>query len=400
MDLILPSGLTLLSSTADPTPYPAWDSGTAYVAEDYVSVSNFVAHIRYRAVVANTSKDPESTSGYWTLPKAVQPWDNKTKWLKGTLVYLTAGASGHHEYKARSDNVNKSPDTNPTYWTDVGEIDLWGDGTPYLKDDQVVVLRALADREYIAVASTTNQFPPDYPAVWFERGVANPFKILDNAILSKTTGETTLTTSVRVEGPAHALVLLGLENVVSVDVSVEFAGEPVYSQTHPVASTGETSSWTEYFFSEVDVSDAFYLQIPGWYYDAILSITLNGDTDDQIAVGQIVVGELTYLGDTQYGVNFGIKDYSRKEANDWGEITLVQRSYAKTMQVTLEIAKERMNAVYQKLTDARALPCVYNANNYGGTDTSYVLYGFYTDFSTVVQDYENVTCSIDIEGLT
>lgn len=99
----------------------------------------------------------------------------------------------------------------------------------------------------------------------------------------------------------------------------------------------------------------------------------------------------------QVGARIGIQDYSRKETNEYGDIVLVQRAFAKKANFTMMVDNRLLDSTIEILSEVRAVPCVWiGVDEYSST----VIYGFYKDFEVVIS-YSNFSdCSIEIEGLT
>jgi hypothetical protein len=207
--------------------------------------------------------------------------------------------------------------------------------------------------------------------------------------------------SFRVDGPMERLALIGLDNVLSATIEVIYNDDVVYSDTVSTLSSSQSASWTEYFFGDLESAVNKTIVIPGWYDSGVVNLTLSTNVDEQLGCGSVIVGQGKYLGLTQYGIDFGIKDYSKKTTNEWGDTYLVQRSFAKMTRASLEVDDGQLAGVYRALANLRATPCVFNFNNYEDTqDETYISYGFYTDFSTVVENWGNTICNIEVEELT
>lgn len=398
MHVVEPSELTLVSSTAIVSAYPEWSSGTSYVPEQMVLVSNYIQHIGYTALSTQTVKNPLTTSGFWSSLGTVSLWNANTTYAVGDRVYLATGTDGHTEYKCRISCKNITPPST-SYWTAVGDILEWDVATAYVTGARVFYAVPYPPKEYIALLSNVAKFPPDNPTEWFDTGVANPHRLIDTLLSTRTEDTTEFTTAVKAAGFVDTFALFDLYNVYQVEITINSSDIDVFHETYSVGGFDSISTWSDFFFSTPESNSSFQVSIPAYFPDPLITLTFSGGEGETIGVGHVVVGRRVYLGDTQYGVNIGIIDYSRKDRNDWGEAILLQRSFAKTLSGTLEIAKEDLDFVTRKLSSLRAIPCVYDANYDGGEVESLRVFGFYTEFSNVWQDYENVLCNFTIEGL-
>ena len=97
------------------------------------------------------------------------------------------------------------------------------------------------------------------------------------------------------------------------------------------------------------------------------------------------------------GARVGIQDYSRKERNDFGDVMVVERAFAKRASFSLLLAAGEVDALYQFLSEVRASPCLWiGSNRYEST----TVYGFYKNFDIVISYYDYSDCELELEGLT
>lgn len=95
-----------------------WDSGTAYITNDYVYYGSIV----YQAIVGNTNKVPLNNLAYWKpLGKNTPEWNILSIYSINDYVYL-----GNEIFKSRiNSNVGNTPSTSPTDWEVAGLTDAW-----------------------------------------------------------------------------------------------------------------------------------------------------------------------------------------------------------------------------------------------------------------------------------
>jgi hypothetical protein len=117
-------------------------------------------------------------------------------------------------------------------------------------------------------------------------------------------------------------------------------------------------------------------------------------------IGEIVMGNIQSIGLSQYGASSGIISYSQKITDEFGNTTVVKRNIAKKMQVTSDILKVDINRVQSLLYSLESVPCVWIASADSGYSEPLIVYGFYKDFSNVIDYPSHSKCTIDIEGLT
>ncbi len=100
------------------------------------------------------------------------------------------------------------------------------------------------------------------------------------------------------------------------------------------------------------------------------------------------------LGTTETTPTIGMTDFSRRVTDDFGVTTVVERGFSRRMSVELGLPFDTVDAVHRRLSDLRASPALWVA------DDRYVwlsLYGFYKDFDVdlAVPPLSRVTLTID-----
>lgn len=100
------------------------------------------------------------------------------------------------------------------------------------------------------------------------------------------------------------------------------------------------------------------------------------------------------LGTTEATPTIGMTDFSRRVTDDFGVTTVVERGFSRRMSVKLGLPFDTVDAVHRRLSDLRASPALWVA------DDRYVwlsLYGFYKDFDVdlAVPPLSRVTLTID-----
>ena len=162
-----------------------------------------------------------------------------------------------------------------------------------------------------------------------------------------------------------------------------------------VFDDAESYNWYTYFFSELSLPDTYVLLNIPYFENSLLRVTLYGTS---IEIGTMVFGKAVDLGDTQWGLELGIRDYSTKETDDFGIITILERDYSKTMSCDMFFEHSKLRGIFKFLASIRATPIVWIGSSESTFDAT-VIYGFYTDFSIVLRDYGGSFCSLEIEGL-
>jgi hypothetical protein len=104
------------------------------------------------------------------------------------------------------------------------------------------------------------------------------------------------------------------------------------------------------------------------------------------------------LGYTQYGSSVGLRDYSIKETDEYGNIVLTERSFSKKMTANIMVDNYNFNKVNNLLTDIRTTPSVFIGSEDSRFNQS-IVFGYYKEYSVVISYPTMSMCSLEIEGL-
>jgi len=268
-------------------------------------------------------------------------------------------------------------------------------GTTYTAGTRVVYTGSI----YASLqAGNLNHTPDTSPTWWALVGPDNKHAMFDQQTGTATTAGTSLTV-VLATGTIDSFALINLEaDVVTLTVRDGLAGAIVYQQTVGLSGSVITS-WYDWFFLDplLKRTQVVFRDIPPYFNS---HCTLEFVSSDVISVGAAVWGSVTNLGGTNYGATAGIIDYSRKETDEFGAVTLVERAYSKRLTASVNVENYNLNRVQQLLYSIRAKPCVWIASDNPTYEEALVVYGFYRDFTTNISYPSYSLCSLEIESLS
>jgi len=280
--------------------------------------------------------------------------------------------------------------------TNVTEADyaVWAAGTTYALDARVIKSHKVWQS---LQAGNVGQDPLLQPTWWVEVGPTNRWKCLD---LSSTTQTALSANSYYEFTPGQAINGVALVNVANIGTVRVRLTDPdfgvVYDQTTSLGGVPTQANWYAWFFDTRVQQTAFVATDLPSYPNAVLRIDLGSGSGG--LVGALIIGQVRSMGlGIQQGARLGIQDYSRKERNDWGDTVLVQRAYAKRLQLNTLVPSDELDNVYRTLAEMRASPCLWIAST---RYASLTVFGFYQDFEINIQYAAYADCSLTIEGLT
>lgn len=272
-------------------------------------------------------------------------------------------------------------------------VATWLVGTTYAIGAKVQYI----DKIYESlVGSNVGNQPNTSPTQWLDLGADNRRAMFDALVNSQTTATTSFTTVVK---PLVAFNSLAYLNIVgaTLDITIRdgLAGPITYTRSIPLDDT-LIVDWYMYFFEPFDLkTDVILTDIPVYNTSHITTVITGVGT---VAIGAMIYGTQYSLGNTQYGATIGIKDYSVKTTDAFGNTSFVQRAYSKRMDADVMLNNSNLNFVHRLLSDIRAIPVVWI-----GSDAEdfkpLVMFGYYRDFNISIPYPTYSMCNISIEGL-
>jgi hypothetical protein len=252
---------------------------------------------------------------------------------------------------------------------------VWGAGIAYALGGRVI--RAGSHRVFESLtAGNVGHDPLASPAQWLDVGPTNRWSMFDEALGTLTTAAGGTIVMTFDSNAAEAVALLDVA-ADAVQVEVFAPGEivPEYDRTIPANGGAVT-----------------FLDLPAIEGTVRVTLTAAGE----ISVGTLLIGELIGLGITEASPTAGITDFSRKQVDDFGEVTIVQRAWAKRMAARALIRTDAIDVTADRIASVRARPVLWIGGE--GLD-SITVYGFFRDFSIEVGETVS-KLSLSIEGLS
>jgi hypothetical protein len=101
------------------------------------------------------------------------------------------------------------------------------------------------------------------------------------------------------------------------------------------------------------------------------------------------------IGHCLYGVDIGIVDYSRKERDVFGEITLIERGYTDLVSFPVEIATADAEQIKNYLSSKRAVSATYIGDS--SLSVTHVI-GYLNEFEITLDNWKTSTLLLEVEG--
>lgn len=286
------------------------------------------------------------------------------------------------------------PSGGVLYTTATDSTAAWVAGTTYVAGVQVQYDRS---RYQSLQASNIGRQPDTSPTWWARLGPANNWAMFDDQVSTQTVQAAGPLRVALQTGAMDALAVLGVEaDRVRLVVQDGAGGPVVYDQVQGMAADAVTS-WFDYFFNDPTYrrTQALFQGVPP-FGSSVATLTFSGSA---VKVGQVSYGRVRSIGGLRYGARAGIKDFSRKDTDEFGVTTFVRRANSKYLTGTLEVEKTAINQVHNLLTSLTATPVVWIGSEDVYYSDTLLVYGFYRDFYASI-DYPTLSIySLEIEGL-
>ncbi|MCO8160720.1 hypothetical protein NJC38_00895 [Pseudomonas sp. 21LCFQ010] len=269
----------------------------------------------------------------------------------------------------------------------------WSSATRYAIGARVISNH----RIYEALVENSNRDPATdtlQPPAWLDTGATNRWRMFDDKLESLTTNPGTITVTIKPGAVVNSIAMFNVSGK-SVLLQMVDAGEGVvYSKTVTLVDAGVTN-WYDHFFLPVELrTDLVLLDLPA-YGSANIVVTVDAGAE-QAAVGHFVVGAQQELGTALYGTSVGINDYSIKKVDDFGNTTVVRRSYSNRADFDIVLDTPTVGRVRRLLAEMRATPVVWiGEESYEAT----ILFGYYKDFTLVFSGPSVSEGSISVEAI-
>lgn len=401
LKVLKPSTPTFVSSTvAEPAssdPANAWAVGNAYASGDTVYVIGTELwpwcsrHRTYECTAAHQGTTTSSSTVTMTIAvPCVVSWTAHGK-ANGTAVVFTTTAA-----------LPTGLTVGTTYYVSGAAADTFNVAATI----GGAAITTTGTQSGTHTCKTTSTAPSERLTgsnpLWIDRGPTNRHAMFDSIVSTGTslvtsTSQPAMLVTVS-PGICNGVATMDVTGVSSVTCEMFDGATLVYTETSTVDNTF-ISNWYEYFFEPYDVfTDLVFGPLPP-YPSATVRLTFTPTAvGATVSCGAALYGNTVELGEVEYGATAGITDYSRKETDEFGITTLVERGFSKTASYTIQVATSQLRRVFSTLAALRATPAVWIASD----DVDFTplnAFGYPKDWGVNVQYYGYAAFSIEIEGL-
>lgn len=287
--------------------------------------------------------------------------------------------------------------------TDAVDGVAWNNTTTYSEGQKVRYNHV----SYKSVVNSNTGNQPDLTYTgddpkWMMLGATMPYRMLDDYQETQTVAPVgqDLTFSVSFV-LADSFAFLNIQGG-SMEIEIVDDNEVIYEQDVELIDDIQSLSLYEYYFMPIttSISDPFVNTSLPLCINATMNVTIHpaGDTD-AVSLGHVVVGRARYIGETKYGAEVALTDYSRKDIDAFGYVTFVRRSYSKNATLNLYVSPSLVNGVTEFLSDVRATPILVEGGNSDVGFEALSIFGWIEDWRTVYTGPNENELSVEVQGL-
>lgn len=233
-------------------------------------------------------------------------------------------------------------------------------------------------------------------AWWLDVGPTGRWAMFDGIVDTASTAASSITVVLQ---PGVRFDSLGIIAGIGSRVRVRMldGATVVYDQTKRLASTSIRSMSAYFFAAETLAGELVFENLPR-YLNGTVEVTITGS--GTVAIGVLAIGTLHDIGVTEKGASASRTSYSRKDTNDFGVTTLLQRPSAKLASLKLILPRSDTRRVDQLFKTLDAVPCIC----IGSEDTidfgPLVIFGWLGEFRILYEYAVYAVCNVDFKGLT
>lgn len=287
-------------------------------------------------------------------------------------------AATHRVYESLiANNVGNDPAATTGAWLDIGPTNRW----------------AMFDQ---ALGSVTTASEPI--AVTLRPGAAvSGLAILDTTAATVRAQASGYDRTVAVTDGAGSALFLDLAAAAGDSITVTFTPLGKGAQIRPWddrATWEDSVTWRDTIGGTSTAEPPSWDDAGGWRDTTGWQDTRIGD--GTVSIGTLMVGRLRPLGITEGSPTSGITDFSRRETDDFGEVAIVPRAWAKRMAAKALIRTDAVDQVVGRIAAVRAVPSLWFAD---ASIDSLTVYGFFKDFSIDVGETLSML-ALSIEGFS
>jgi len=273
----------------------------------------------------------------------------------------------------------------------------WSAGTTYALDDLVILASTHRIYRSLVGSNLANNPATDDGTNWLDSGATMRWRLFDTVVGAQSAADGGFSVVIQIDSDT-LINSIAAFNVIASSIRIVVT-DPidgvVYDVTTELASTSEIDDWYDWFYKPLKLTTNFAVTDIPAYVGAAVTVYFIGT--GIVSCGELVLGTVEEIGTTGAGARPGVRDYSVKEQDVFGNYDITARTNSKRANLEVLVAANQIDTVFTLVTELLATKVVLiGSDTYG----CLIIYGFPAAFEPSI-DFEDATLmSFEFEGLT
>jgi len=292
-------------------------------------------------------------------------------------------------------NLAKIPSESPKYWLIVEVLTEYTTATFSVG----ALVKVTGDKAiYKSLQDTNSGHTPSTSPTWWKRiGSTNLYKFNDEFINTQTCATETIRTTITVSN----IDTIAIMNLDATDIQITYkksTGEVIKEINESLAVSSVLNLY-DYFHSTPEYKKDFLAYVPAGYIDATLEIVITKPAST-VKAGIILCGSSKEIGATLWGVRNGISNYGRTETDvDFGMTYYKKGAWAKEMDLDVKINTDSVDIVHSRLIETLNEPTLFIGDERTDGIKSTLVFGYFENLITVLNNPSTSECALEIKGV-
>lgn len=272
----------------------------------------------------------------------------------------------------------------------------WSSATTYALGAVVRGTAGLAHRTFESQQASNLNHPLTDPAWWLETGATNRWKMFDGSVESQTVQAASLQVELLPETRVDSVACFNVDAASAQITMVHPDDGVVYNRSVNLVVVSGIEDFYDYFVEPRERKTEFVVTDMPPFFGATVSIQLL-DPEGVAKCGACVPGLSRWIGGTKWGLTLGLKDYSQRVVDAFGNSSIAKRAFSRLGRFMVIVGTDFVDRLQNLLAEYRSTAIVFiGAEAFGST----LLYGFYDEAETELAYPDVSYLSLNIVSLT
>lgn len=281
---------------------------------------------------------------------------------------------------------------------------IWDEGTSYDKNDIVTKDDCGAIRYRSLENNNIGNDPATSPLEWPKLDTpSNCYAMFDSEVGTQTFGDLTIDDgdikiSIAVGSNLSGIGFLNIADVGEIYIKITDTSYGVVYEKTVEMSEKAIDGWYDWYFGGFTVNTT--------YVDFNFNMPMGGTLDVEFRavsgavakVGSFIYGSLFNIGTTTYGLGLELKDFSRVEEDEFGNLIVIPRATSNRPTYPVIIENARVDEVYRTLRSLKGKAILWIPDTTKFEEARVL--GFYRNLRIDFPTPAYAECSLQITGVT